>query len=177
MDLVIFRMRKNKKINKPEGFYVKALSKKNGILLIVIILIFLLLTGRLGYIQFVKGAEYKKAAYMNQTINKIISPKRGIIYDSTGKVLATSADVDTITINPGSITYKGGKDVEPEKLANAFVDGDWIESPDISDMGIRYLTTGNVGDGIFKRQGNGCITAETFTKYIIKNVEARSIGF
>ena len=122
MDLVIFRMRKNKKINKPEGFYVKALSKKNGILLLVIILIFLLLTGRLGYIQFVKGAEYKKAAYMNQTINKIISPKRGIIYDSTGKVLATSADVDTITINPGSITYKNGEDVEPEKLANAFVD-------------------------------------------------------
>ena len=46
--------------------------------------------------------------------------------------------------------------------ANSFVDGDWIESPDISDHGIRYLTTGNIGDGVFKRQGNGYVTKETF---------------
>lgn len=30
------------------------------------------------------------------------------------------------------------------------VDGDWIESPDISDEGIRYYTTGNIGDGVLK---------------------------
>ena len=42
------------------------------------------------------------------------------------------------------------------------VDGDWIESPDISDEGIRYYTTGNIGDGVFKRQGNGFITESTF---------------
>ncbi|MBQ4428628.1 MAG: restriction endonuclease subunit S [Clostridia bacterium] len=47
---------------------------------------------------------------------------------------------------------------------NAFIDGDWIESPDISDAGIRYLTTGNVGDGVFKRQGNGYISGETFIR-------------
>ena len=45
---------------------------------------------------------------------------------------------------------------------NSFVDGDWIESPDVSDCGIKYLTTGNVGDGIFKGQGNGYITIDTF---------------
>ena len=28
-----------------------------------------------------------------------------------------------------------------------FLDGDWIESKDISDSGIRYITTGNVGEG------------------------------
>lgn len=47
---------------------------------------------------------------------------------------------------------------------NAFIDGDWIESPDITDEGIRYLTTGNIGDGIFKRQGNGYISYDTFVK-------------
>ncbi len=46
---------------------------------------------------------------------------------------------------------------------DSFQDGDWIESPVITDSGIRYLTTGNVGDGIFKRQGNGFITEETFS--------------
>lgn len=38
-----------------------------------------------------------------------------------------------------------------------FVDGDWIESKDLSDNGIRYLTTGNVGEGRYKEQGLGFI--------------------
>ena len=67
------------------------------------IVIFLVLIFRIGYIQFAKGAEYKESAYRQQTINRIISPKRGTIYDSTGKALALSADVDTITINPNKI--------------------------------------------------------------------------
>lgn len=45
---------------------------------------------------------------------------------------------------------------------NSFVDGDWIESPYITNDGIRYLTSGNVGDGIFKRQGDGYISSATF---------------
>lgn len=47
---------------------------------------------------------------------------------------------------------------------NSFTDGDWIESTDIANAGIRYLTTGNVGDGSFKEQGNGYISDETFRK-------------
>ena len=45
---------------------------------------------------------------------------------------------------------------------NSYVDGDWIESPVIVDSGIRYYTTGNIGDGIFKNQGMGYISEETF---------------
>ena len=45
---------------------------------------------------------------------------------------------------------------------DSFQDGDWIESPFITDEGIRYLTTGNIGDGVYKRQGNGFISEETF---------------
>ena len=47
---------------------------------------------------------------------------------------------------------------------NSFIDGDWIESPYVTDMGIRYLTSGNIGNGVFKRQGNGYITEDTFQK-------------
>ena len=50
------------------------------------------------------------------------------------------------------------------KEKNSFQDGDWIESPFITNEGIRYLTTGNVGDGIFKRQGNGHISEDTFAE-------------
>ena len=50
----------------------------------------------------------------------------------------------------------------PNNEENSFVDGDWIESPVITDEGIRYYTTGNIGDGLFKEQGNGYISLNTF---------------
>ena len=49
------------------------------------------------------------------------------------------------------------------KTESLFIDGDWIESKDLSDDGIRYLTSGNVGDGYYKEQGQGYISEETFT--------------
>ena len=81
-------------------------SKKLKISLVVILLIFLLLITRIGFLQFVQGSHLKELAYNQQTINQIISPKRGNIYDSTGKALAISAQVDTITINPTKIVKK-----------------------------------------------------------------------
>ena len=59
------------------------------------------LTGRLGYLQFVKGKEYSQRAYSQQMKNKIISPRRGTIYDKNGEPLAISVPVDTVSINPG----------------------------------------------------------------------------
>ena len=78
-------------------------SKKFRISIVVTILIFVLLIGRIGFLQFVQGSTLKEAAYNQQAINQIISPKRGNIYDATGKPLAISAQVDTITINPAKI--------------------------------------------------------------------------
>ncbi len=45
-----------------------------------------------------------------------------------------------------------------------FLDGDWIESKDISSDGIRYITTGNVAEGKYREQGAGYITEDTFCK-------------
>ena len=81
-------------------------TKKLKVTVIVTLLIFILLLVRIGYIQFVDGAYLKELAYQQQSINQIISPKRGNIYDSTGMALAISAQVDTITINPTKITDK-----------------------------------------------------------------------
>ena len=81
-------------------------SKKLKIALISTILIFTLLIGRIGFLQFVQGNYLKEQSYNQQAINQIISPKRGNIYDSTGKALAISAQVDTITINPSKLVEK-----------------------------------------------------------------------
>ncbi|WP_348682671.1 restriction endonuclease subunit S [Acidovorax soli] len=43
-----------------------------------------------------------------------------------------------------------------------FIDGDWVESKDLADDGIRYITTGNVGEGRYKEQGSGYISQAKF---------------
>ena len=88
---------------------------------IVILIVFVLLVGRIAYLQFIDGSHLKELAYQQQTINQILSPKRGNIYDSTGKALAISAQVDTITINPTKI--KGDTDEETKTLKETVAKG------------------------------------------------------
>lgn len=99
----IKNVRIDKAKEKKERFL---LSQRLVFLSVLVAVIFIALIIRLGYIQFVKGSEYSELAYKQQTINRIISPKRGTIYDSTGKALAISANVDTVTINPSLIAVK-----------------------------------------------------------------------
>ena len=47
---------------------------------------------------------------------------------------------------------------------SVFIDGDWIESKDISDEGYKYLTSGNVGEGFYKEQGLGFVSEKTFAE-------------
>ena len=75
-------------------------SRKLKLTLLGTIIILILLIVRIGFLQFIDGNHLRELAYNQQTINQIISPKRGNIYDSTGKALAISAQVDTVTINP-----------------------------------------------------------------------------
>ena len=47
-----------------------------------IVVMFLILACRLCYLTVVKGDEYKKLAIEQQTRDRLITPKRGTIYDS-----------------------------------------------------------------------------------------------
>lgn len=87
-------------------------TRRIAVLLVFIFLIVVILIGRIGWLQFVQGAELKELASRQQTLNEIISPKRGSIYDTNGKALAISAAVDTVSINPTKI-----KDENKEAVA------------------------------------------------------------
>ena len=77
--------------------------------------IFGLFVIRIGWIQFVMGEELQEKAYAQQTSNRNINPRRGTIYDATGKnVLAISSTVNTITVNPVNISKN-----DKEKVAKA----------------------------------------------------------
>lgn len=75
-------------------------------ILIAFGLIFCLLIFRLAWLQIVQGAELKEEMHRQLTASKTISPKRGTIYDSTGKALAISAQVDTVSIDPTRIVVE-----------------------------------------------------------------------
>lgn len=113
-------MKDNKKTNivkMKTSFESKNLvhTKKLRLSLIITVIIFIALLIRIGFLQFVQGSSLKESAYNQQAINQIISPKRGNIYDSTGKALAIGAQVDTITINPSKIVKNSEQDTKDYK--------------------------------------------------------------
>lgn len=76
-------------------------EKKRLLAILVFFALFaLLLLSRIFYIQFIKGEEYQKLAYQQQTRNQTLTPARGAIYDRYGNDLAISIYVNTISISP-----------------------------------------------------------------------------
>ena len=105
--------KKNKRNSEPIGTLSKKKRMKRE--MIIAILLLALLVVRIGFIQFVQGEELQSMAYMQQTLDRNINPKRGTIYDATGKtILAVSSTVETITVTPTTI-----KKEDREKIATA----------------------------------------------------------
>lgn len=75
------------------------------------VILFILII-RVAWIQFVNGGELQSLAYEQQTLDRKINPKRGIIYDSNMNKLAVSSTVYTVTVNPTNILEK-----DKEKIA------------------------------------------------------------
>lgn len=119
----------SKKSSKVKKIFT--INERLGRILIVFFIIFILLIFRIGWIQFVQGADLRESMYRQLTTSKTISPKRGTIYDSTGKALAMSAQVDTVSIDPTRIVVEqdGSDEIDEEKtkqlkekVAKAFSD-------------------------------------------------------
>ena len=84
---------------------------------VVILLLIVIMLGRVGFLQFVDGAELKTLATSQQTLTETISAKRGTIYDVNGQTLAMSYETDKIYVNPSSI-----KDEDKETIARGLAD-------------------------------------------------------
>ncbi len=95
---------------------IKITPKKMLVLVLVFLIVFTILLGRVAWIQFVDGAWLKEKEYSQSTSSTLISAKRGTIYDSTGKALAVSVEVDTVSVNPELIKAKG-KDGQSDEEA------------------------------------------------------------
>ena len=114
---------KKDKSDSQKNTLIKYNKPKRILGLTIILSVFLFtLIGRIGFLQFVQGASLKEAATRQQTTSRIISPNRGAIYDSTGKPLAISASVDTVTVNPQKFIIEDNPEetsVLQEKISKA----------------------------------------------------------
>ena len=87
-------------------------SKKNLIFVLVIVFALLLIaTMRVGYVQLVKGEEYKDRALSQQTTDIVVEAERGIIYDRNEEKLAQSVKCFDVYVYPAEIgKYKSKKE-------------------------------------------------------------------
>ena len=95
-------------------------KKKMRIALFISFFIFIALSGRIAYIQFINGEHLQTLAYDQQVQKRKINPKRGLIYDASEKyILAISSTVYTVTVNPTNIE-EGKKEMLASKLTEMF---------------------------------------------------------
>lgn len=116
-----FKEQLKKDKNKFEEKYSEISRRKRfKVCLIFVTIIFILFILRLAWLQFVDGDKLKQMAFEQQSLDRSINPRRGTIYDATGKtILAVSSTVNTITVNPNNIA-KEDKEKVATALSNIF---------------------------------------------------------
>lgn len=101
------------------GTFRKGLVSRVFTIILVIAFLFTADVARLFYLQVVKGEEYAEKAESQQLSDTEIQAMRGTIYDSDGNVLAQSATVWTVFLDPSNIKDEK-RDLIVDFLAETF---------------------------------------------------------
>jgi penicillin-binding protein 2 len=72
---------------------------------LVTVLVFSVLTARLGYLQITNGRTYAAKAEANSTVTVSIPSPRGLIYDRKGRLLVANVASYAIKITPADLPY------------------------------------------------------------------------
>ncbi|MDK2802505.1 MAG: PASTA domain-containing protein [Oscillospiraceae bacterium] len=100
---------------KRSGPTLKMKNRLNKVTLSLIIVGFLVLIFKIGFISIINGKFYREKASAQQTRDVTINPNRGSIYDSNLNIIAQSATVWTVFISP--------QDIKTDDMRNKIVDG------------------------------------------------------
>lgn len=95
-------------------------SKMRKRILIVftcVVALLIVLIGRVGYWQIIRGEELKGYAVEQQTRETVVNASRGTIYDRNGKAIAQSASVDTVVCNPQELAKEKSAEYAAAKIA------------------------------------------------------------
>ena len=146
------------------------------------ILVFVALSLRIAYIQFIWGPTLAREALEQQTRDREISAKRGTIYDRNGKQLAVSADVETVGLTPADVRKSGKASEYAQKLAKILE----LDEKDVMDkinakvsyVVLKKKVEKETADKIraLKMQGIS-IDEDTKRYYPYNNIASHIIGF
>ncbi|MBP3629292.1 MAG: peptidoglycan glycosyltransferase, partial [Anaerotignum sp.] len=67
---------------------------------------YLLLVGRVAFIEFFRAEEWQELAYEQQTRDRLITPKRGSILDRNGEGIALTETVNAVSVIPVQVKEK-----------------------------------------------------------------------
>ncbi len=114
------KMKKKEKFRLVQKIGTITRKKRMRNMIFVVLIIMFGLAFRIGWIQFKMGNKLQHMAHLQQTLEREFNPKRGTIYDATGeKILAVSASVESITVNPVNISSEN-KEKVARKLSELF---------------------------------------------------------
>lgn len=114
------KMKKKEKFRLVQKIGTITRKKRMRNMIFVVLIIMFGLAFRIGWIQFKMGNKLQHMAHLQQTLEREFNPKRGTIYDATGeKILAVSASVESITVNPVNISSEK-KEKVARKLSELF---------------------------------------------------------
>ena len=114
------KMKKKEKFRLVQKIGTITRKKRMRNMIFVVLIIMFGLAFRIGWIQFKMGNKLQHMAHLQQTLEREFNPKRGTIYDATGeKILAVSASVESITVNPVNISSEN-KERVARKLSELF---------------------------------------------------------
>ncbi len=101
--------------------------------------------------RLIELLQEQKAILINQAVTKGLNPNVPM-RDSGIEWLGEIPECwETITV----------KQIAPNGY-KTFIDGDWIESPYITEYGIRLIQTGNIGTGEYREKGFRYVSESTF---------------
>ena len=121
--------------------------RRSMIVLIAVSLGFAVTIGALANVQLIKGDTFKAYAEKNQLEDTTISARRGTVYDRNMNILAQSASVWKVYLNPNNFTHYSDKvneqaiDTVSSRLAEIFdIDAESLKKKinDYSDK--KYIT-------------------------------------
>ena len=98
--------------------FKRGMTYRIVVLAVVVAFLFCLDGARLGYLQLVKADELSAKAESQQLSDTEVSAMRGTIYDSDGNVLAQSATVWNIFVDPSNIKNEKQRTLVVDGLAN-----------------------------------------------------------
>lgn len=87
--------------------------------LLLVFVVFLIIAGRLVWLQVVRYDEFVERAADNQTADMIITPKRGTIYDRNRTELVSSATTQEVCVDPSRLSEVSKTDKSGNKKSDS----------------------------------------------------------